>query len=375
MNPDPPDARPSDAPRPSGRACPHCLARSWLIARLSGHLDHARGRTAELLGLDDEELIAAVGGEQRSAVTAEFLRFETASACSQAAAAGIDLICRCDASYPRRLRALDSPPAVLHVAGGLDRFLRLVADEPVAIVGARRATMYGVDIAQSLGAGLGAAGVAVLSGMALGIDSAAHKGALDIAAPTVAVLPGGADRAYPPAKRALYAQIRATGAAVSELPPGVQVRRWMFPARNRIIAALAAMTVVVEAGERSGALLTAGVARSIGRPVGAVPGRVTSPLSDGPNQLLAQGAYVVRTPQDVLDLLFGAGVRRVQPSAQPELPPELRVLLAAIAEGEDTRGALARAGLPAERGLAALASLELAGYVRRETGGRFSVRA
>ena len=149
----------------------------------------------------------------------------------------------------------------------------------------------------------------------------------------------------------------------------------MFPARNRIIAALAAMTVVVEAGERSGALLTAGFARSLGRPVGAVPGRVTSPLSDGPNQLLADGAYVVRAPQDVLDLLFGAGARRVPAAEQPSCRRELRVLLAAIAEGEDTAGALARAGLPAERGLAALASLELAGYVRREPGGRFSVRA
>lgn len=356
------------------RACDTCLARAWLLTRLAGHLDLARGRVAAVLGLHDEELIAALGGEQRDGIRAEFARFDPARARRRARTAGIDVICRCDSAYPSRLGALESPPAVLHVAGGLDRFLRLADEQPVAIVGARRASNYGIEIAAKLGSGLGAAGLAVISGMALGVDSAAHKGALGVAAPTIAVLPGGAERAYPPAKRALRAQICSTGAAVSELPPGSPVRRWMFPARNRIIAALAAMTVVVEAGEQSGALLTAAFARSLGRPVGAVPGRVTSPLSYGPNRLLADGAYVVCTPQDVLDLLFGVGVRRAPSAEQPELAPELRVLLAAIAEGEDTRGALARAGLPAEQGLAALASLELAGYVRREAGGRFTMR-
>ncbi len=369
-----PDDRDTSAVH-GARACDRCLARSWLIARLSGHLDHARAQIGTVLGLGDEDLLAAVGGAQRSLVRAELHGFDPADARDRAAAVGIELICRCEPDYPFRLRALEGPPAVLHVAGGLDRFLRLVADEPVAIIGARRATMYGVEIADSLGSGLGAAGVAVVSGMALGIDSAAHRGALGISAPTVAVLPGGADRAYPPAKRALHARIRATGAAVSELPAGAQVRKWTFPARNRIIAALSAMTVVVEAGERSGALLTAGFARSLGRPVGAVPGRVTSPLAYGPNNLLAQGAYVVRSAQDVLDLLYGIGVRHAQRPEQAELPPELRVLLAAIAEGQDAAAALARAGLAPDRGLAALASLELAGYVRREPGGRFSVRA
>jgi len=357
------------------RACDRCLTRTWLIARLAGHIEQARGRSAAVLGLDDDALLAAVGGEQRGAVRAELERFDPAGAHREALDAGIEMICRCDGSYPPRLHALEHPPAVLHVAGGLDRFLRLVAEEPVAIVGARRATMYGVDIARALGRDLGAAGVTVLSGMALGIDSAAHRGALGIAAPTVAVLPGGAERAYPAAKRALHGQIRATGAAVSELPPGAQVRRWTFPARNRIIAALAAMTVVVEAGERSGALLTAASARSLGRPVGAVPGRVTSPLAYGPNRLLAEGAYVVRDVQDILDLLYGAGARRPHRPESDELAPELRVLLAAIADGADVTGALARAGLPPDRGLAALASLELAGYVQREAGGRFSVRA
>jgi DNA processing protein len=358
------------------RACDGCLARSWLLARLGNHLEAvARGRIALILALDDERLLAAIGGPREAEIRLELAGFEPAAARQQAASGHVDLICRCDPGYPHRLRALQGPPAVLHVAGGLDRFLSLVGDEPVAIVGARRASPYGLEIARSLGGGLGSAGIAVLSGMALGIDSAAHSGALQAGAPTIAVLPGGADRAYPRAKRALHAHIRQAGAAVSELPPGTPVWRWAFPARNRIIAALAAMTIVVEAGERSGALVTAGFARSLGRPVGAVPGRITTPQALGANAMLAAGAYVVRDAQDVLDQLFGEGVRRAQAEPKPELPPELRVLLAAIADGHDTAGALERAGFPPEQGLAALASLELAGYVRREAGGRFAVRA
>jgi DNA processing protein len=359
----------------TARACERCLARSWLLERLGNHLDTAaRGRIAPVLALEDDQLLAAVGGRSKANIRAELGRFDAVAVREHAARSCLDLICRCDPSYPSRLRALQGPPAVLHIAGGVDRFLSLLAGEPVAIVGARRASTYGVEVARSLGRGLGAAGIPVLSGMALGIDSAAHRGALDAGAPTVAVLPGGADRAYPRAKRALYAHIRAAGATVSELPPGTAVWRWSFPARNRIIAALAAMTVVVEAGERSGALVTAGFASSMGRPVGAVPGRVTTPQAGGTNALLAAGAYVVRGAQDVLDQLFGEGVRRAPSEEKSALPPELRVLLAAIAEGHDTAAALERAGFPPEQGLAALASLELAGYVRREAGGRFEVR-
>lgn len=358
-----------------GRACDRCLARSWLLGELGSHLEVARGRIALVLALGDEELIAASGGARRAELRSGLARFDAAAARERSSRLGLELLCRCDPAYPQRLRALEAQPAVLHVAGGLDRFLSLVAEDPVAVVGARRAASYGIEIAQSLGRGLGSAGLTVLSGMALGIDSAAHEGALAAGCPTVAVLPCGADRAYPRCKRPLHARIRKAGAVVSELAPGTQAWRWTFPARNRIVAALAAMTIVVQAGDRSGALVTAAFARGLGRPVGAVPGPVTSPLSQGPNALLAAGAYVVRSPQDVLDQLFGEGVRRVPARERPDLAPELRVLLAAIAEGYDTTTALERAGFPAQQGLAALASLELAGYVRREPGGRFAVRA
>jgi DNA processing protein len=364
------------SPNPSGtgRACGRCLARAWLIERLGRHLEVARGRIAQVLALGDDELIAALGGDQRQVIRGELEQFDQADARERSARAGLELICRCDPAYPRRVRALEGPPAVLHVAGGLDRFLSLVAQDAVAIVGARRASPYGLEISTSLGRGLGSAGIAVVSGMALGIDSAAHAGAVSAKAATIAVLPGGADRPYPRAKRALHAHILEAGAAVSELPAGAQVWRWSFPARNRIIAALAAMTIVVEAGERSGALLTAAFARGLGRPVGAVPGRITAPMASGPNALLAAGANFIRGPQDVLDQLFGEGVRRMPAAKGPDLAPEMRVLLSAIAEGHDTAAALERAGFPAQQGLAALAALELAGYVRREPGGRFAVR-
>ena len=358
----------------SARACDACMARSWLVARLAGHLERARSRIEQVLALEDDALIAAIGGREQARLEREFETVDVGGLRGRARAADLDAVCGCDPAYPVRLRALAGPPAVLYVAGGVRRALGLLSEEPVAIVGARKASPYGLDVARSLGRGLAVSGVTVVSGMAHGIDSAAHAGALDAGLPTVAVLPGPADRPYPAGKRGLHRRIVAQGFAVSEIAPGTSVWRWMFPARNRIIAALAAMTVVVEAGERSGSLVTARLAREIGRPVGVVPGRVTTPQAAGPNALLASGrARVVRDPQDVLDQLYGAGARRASdPRRRP--PAELRPLLKAIAEGHETAAAaLSRAGFEPDTGLAALAALELDGFVRRGAGGRFRV--
>jgi DNA processing protein len=344
-----------------------------LLARLGGHLDLTRNRIGEALTLGDEELIEAVGGRWRDAVRREVERFDAAIARASIAAAGLEALCRCDPEYPAPLRELDAPPSVIHIAGGVERFVTLLATETVAIVGARKASSYGLGVARDLGRSLGSANVAVLSGMALGVDSAAHAGALEAGAATVAVLPAGADRPYPPSKRGLHRQIRAKGAVAAELPPGSATWRWTFPARNRIIAALATLTIVVEAGERSGALITAMLARQLGRAVGAVPGRLGSPLAQGPNGLLAEGAAIVRGPQDVLDVLYGAGVRHAPSPRRPELTAGRRALLAAIAAGRDTPSALAGAGFAVEELLASLAALELDGYVRRAAGGRFAV--
>ena len=367
-------------------ACDRCLARTWLLAAVSGHLDPVRAQIDALLALDEEALIAAVGGRRRDRLRRDLGRFDGHAVRRDAERADLDLICRCDVAYPDRLRELRAPPAVLHVAGSLDRFLAGAGKDPVAVVGARAASPYGTGVARSLARGLAAAGLTVISGMAAGIDAAAHAGALsarraageftpcaDEPPATVAVLPAAADRPYPKANRRLYRELRNSGAAVSELPPGTRVRSWMFPARNRIIAGLTGMTVVVEAGRRSGSLVTARLARELGRPVGAVPGRVTSPQSTGSNALLKDGAALVRGAQDVLDVLFEAGSRIAPVDHRPRLNPELSALLQAIGVGHDTAGALSRRGLLGERGLAALATLELSGYIRREAGGRYGV--
>ena len=278
------------------------------------------------------------------------------------------------------MRELAAPPAALHIAGRSEIVLDDEAAPAVAVVGARAASPYGIEVARGLGRGLAAAGLTVISGMARGIDSAAHWGALDVGGATVAVLAGGAERAYPASARSLHARIRAGGAVVSELPPGTANRRWMFPARNRLIAGLAALTVVVEAGSGSGALLTAAIAHELGRPVAAVPGRVTSPLAVGPHALIADGAALVTGAGDVLDRLAvtpsAADAGRLGPRcARAALPADQRALLGALAEGQPTETALARAGLGTDAGLAALAALELAGLIAREPGGRWTIRA
>jgi DNA processing protein len=227
--------------------------------------------------------------------------------------------------------------------------------------------------------GLAAAGVTVVSGMALGVDSAAHAGALEAGGRTVAVLAGGADVPYPASKRALHARIAELGCVVSELPPGLGPHRWAFPARNRLIAALAHMTVVVEAAERSGSLITAEFAADLGREVGAVPGPVTTWRSAGANALLRDGATLVRDARDVLDAVLGVEDGRAatgsHTAARPPLEPRLHRLLDAVETGRDTVGALARHPAEVAEVVAGLTELELLGALRRVAGGRYVRRA
>jgi DNA processing protein len=358
---------------PEPMACAGCLRRPWLLAELAGHLDRAGARLPDLLELDDLDLLRAVAGQRAARLERRLARFDPSRARAGAARAGVEAICSCHTDYPERLLDLPSPPRVLHVAGGLARFLALIEGEPVAVVGTRRPTGYGLDVARMLGRGLAASGLTVIGGMANGIDSIAHDGALSVGGGTIAVLAGTAERPYPASRRALHRRILTTGAAVSELPPGTQVRRWMFPARNRLIAGLSAMTVVVEAAERSGALLTARWTDQLERPLGAVPGRITTRQAAGPHRLLADGARLITDPQAVLDVLYGSGVRSAAAHARASLDPKLRRWLGAIADGHDTPAALARAGLPPEEGLRVLSALELTGHIRREPGGRFAV--
>lgn len=355
------------------RACDRCLKRSWLIERLGGHLDRVGSGLGDALALPDTELIAALAGKKQARVAQELRSVEPAEIRERANAGGLEPICRCEEGYPAQLRPLQSAPAVLYVAGGLDRALALLERDVVAIVGTRRASGYGLEVARSLGRGLAAAGITVISGMALGIDSAAHAGALAANGATVAVLPGGADKPYPASRRALHDRIVAAGAVLSELPAGAAVRRWTPLARNRIIAGLASMTLVVEACPGSGALLTAAYARELARPVGAVPGRVTSGLAAGPNGLIRDGALLIERAQDVLDELYGEGAVTCSDEVRPALSDQLARLLAAIGAGHDTLAALTREAWAAEQALRELSELELMGYVRRGPGGRFEV--
>jgi DNA processing protein len=212
----------------------------------------------------------------------------------------------------------------------------------------------------------------VISGLALGIDSAAHEGALAGSSTTVAILGTGAERPYPRSRRNLYERIRAGGVVASELPPGSPTFRWMFPARNRLMAALAGITVVVEAAERSGSLITAEMAAEIGRQVGAVPGPVTSWRSSGTNKLLADGAAVVRGAQDVLDALLGPGVASVREFG-PAVDRRGRAVLAAVEGGAGSADAVsAGAGIAYGAALGALGRLEREGYLSSDATGRYT---
>ena len=355
------------------RACADCLRRSWLLARLAGHMDTERGRLSELLDLDDEDLIATVGGQDAALVRAEWLGFDVDPYRERCTAAELETLCRCEAAYPEKLWALSAEPAVLHVAGGLERFLRFVARDTVAFVGARRASPYALENARSLARGVARSEhMTVVSGMAAGVDSAVHEGALQSAGATIAVLGSAPERPYPASARQLHHRIVSAGVAVSELGPGVTTRRWMFPARNRIIAALSEMTVVVAARQGSGAMLTALEAMKLRRKVGGVPGQVTAPLSFGPHVLLKTGGHLIAEPVDVFIALFNQE-RRPPPELTRPHDPALVPLFEAIADGYELPSAFAEAGLEADEGLARLAELEMGGYVRRQAGGRYCI--
>jgi DNA processing protein len=353
------------------RACPDCLRRAWLLVRLAGHLDVQRERRPHLLDGADEELIEAVGGSHVTEIRAEWVRFDADAYRERCDAAAVETLCRCDAAYPAKLWDLDGEPAVLHVAGGMERFLELVARDSVAIVGARRASPYALENARSLARGV-AAQLAVVSGMASGVDTAAHEGALSARGATIAVLASSPERPYPPSGRRLHQEILGAGAVVSELGPGVPARRWMFPARNRIIAALADMTVVVAARVGSGAMLTIAEAEMLGRRLGGVPGQVTAPLSWGPHRVVKLGGELVRGPEDVLMALDHDAPPPVSAWGRVD-DPQLATLLDALADGYEPPQAFAEAGLDAEHGLAALAALEMNGCVRRQAGGRYTI--
>ncbi|MFL5607691.1 MAG: DNA-processing protein DprA [Gemmatimonadaceae bacterium] len=262
-----------------------------------------------------------------------------------------------DPAYPARLLDCKDVPRKLWLRGDL-----ALLDAPcVAIVGTRRATAYGERVARELGRVLAMAGATIVSGLARGIDASAHRGALDADGRTVAVLGTGVDVVYPKAHASLQAAIGERGLLLSELEPGDAAHGGSFPKRNRIIAALAMATIVVEAGVKSGALITAGYALELGRTVAAVPGPIDVPQAHGSNELLRDGANLLASMADALAL-----VGLTAPIRVADLPADgvERRMWDALARGAaDLDTLCTRASLPAHDGLAAVTALELRGMV------------
>jgi DNA processing protein len=288
-----------------------------------------------------------------------------------------------DARYPSRLAEVPDAPATLHVHGAL-----VDADAlAVAVVGSRRATPYGLEVAETLAADLAARGVTIVSGLARGIDAAAHRGALRVGGRTLAVLGSGIDVIYPPENRRLAAEIAERGALLSQFAPGTPPLPQNFPTRNQVIAALSLAVVVVEAAEKSGSLITARLAAELGREVLAVPGRITAPESRGANRLIQDGAHVAMGWEDVVGVLperwkarvtATAGIGRagdaaaVGRGALEGEPSGYRSILELLGEDPiDIDHVIERSGLGAGRVSAALLELELEGRVRQIEGKRF----
>lgn len=368
--------------RPASGACVACLRRGWLLAELGAVLDcncRADGRLLELLALDDEELIAALGGRRRATLQHGHAAWRP-MASERTRAEAIATVCRHDARWPRGA-GVGTDVAALHVLGGVERLQALTARPVVAFVGAgARASDYGRALAASLARGLAAAGVTVASGLLGGIGPAALDGALELDAPAVAVLAGGLDTGVPVRRRALHGRLTRRGCTISELPRGAVRRRWSAVASERLLATLADVALVVESEQGANALAGARVATQLGRPVAAVPGRITSRASCGPHALLREGAHLVTCASDVLDLLcdaerdVDAGETTGHVRAYDGLDPILRTLLARVGAGEDTPGRLLGAREDAAELLRALGELELMGLLGRGDGGRYVLR-
>ncbi|HEX5019975.1 MAG TPA: DNA-processing protein DprA [Candidatus Binatia bacterium] len=286
--------------------------------------------------------------------------------------AGVDILPFTSPAYPDRLRVIADPPPLLYLKGQLCA----EDDRAVAIVGSRSASEYGRRVARDLARGLACVGFTVVSGLARGIDGAAHASALQAGGRTVAVLGSGVERPYPPEHEELYRRISEHGAVVSELPVGTRPLAFNFPARNRLISGLSLGVVVVEATEKSGSLITAALALEQGREVFAVPGEAGASRSRGAHRLIREGAKLVETVDDIVEEIAPQLLRNAASStkvAARVLPP---------GAGENTRKVLAllqdnslqvdevieRSGLPAAQVLEVLLDLELQGFVRQSPG-------
>jgi DNA processing protein len=289
----------------------------------------------------------------------------------RAAQAGVAIVRFNDERYPARLRMIADPPAVIYVKGAIS-----AADErAIAIVGSRSASDYGLRVARNLAGGLALSGFTVVSGMARGIDGAAHEGALQAGGRTIAVLGSGVEQIYPPEHERLYRRMIESGAVISELPVGTRPAAFNFPARNRLISGLSLGVVVVEATERSGSLITAAAALEQGREVFAVPGEAGASRSRGTHRLIRQGAKLVETVDDILEEIAPQLVGRHGGADAParSLPPNAnanaRNVFALLQDNAlQVDQVIERSGLPPAEVLEILLDLELQGFIRQTPG-------
>lgn len=353
--------------------CPQCARRAWLIDMLGVRLDFRARDLACLWGLlelSDRDLIDAIGGRRRADLHRAYETWEDATGQADEV---VERVCLHHPDYPAILRADALAPRTLSVRCGLGQLNEMLAQRVVAVVGTRKATDYGMEIARELARGLACTGLTVASGLGEGIASAVQAGVLEARGKPLCVMTGSVTRCSPAWCAPLYRRVVEEGCAISEQQDlsVARTRSWWQVARDRTLALLAELTIVVEAGEHPRELACAHVAWTRGRHVAAVPGRVSSPASRGTNGLLMNGARLVRDAQDALDALYGAqrtSEQRVEPAA---LEPRLAEVLEGVGRGEDTVAKLvARGGKPEQLALA-LAELELQGLLVRGDGGRY----
>lgn len=341
------------------------------------------GLPEDILAAGTSRLAAVLGAQRAAALLAEDESRDALirATLQWASADGRHLVALHDPGYPQRLLQIGDPPPVLYVRGNVEALSR----DSIAIVGSRHPTRAGLENARAFARALADEGLQVCSGLANGIDAAAHRGALDGRAGTIAIVGTGIDRVYPAAHHTLAETITRSGAVISELPLGTTVQRANFPRRNRLIAGVSLGVLVVEAATQSGSLITARHAAEFGREVMAIPGSIHSPVSRGCHRLIRDGAKLVESVEDVLVELraqmgagersptAGAGRARDAGEAPAPLKGDAAALLDALGWDPTIPDTLAeRTGLPPEDVAAALVELELDGHVERWIDGRYA---
>ena len=348
------------------------LAQKALPQRALVALLRAFGDPISVLAATRAQLRSIVSESETDRVLAPLAAERSKATRAWLETAGHELIAWDDADYPRALLDVgDAPPVLFHI-GRRD----LLNRTSIAIVGSRNATPQGIENARAFAAALADAGVTIVSGLALGVDAAAHEGALHHAGSTIAVVGTGPDRVYPARNRALARAIADRGTLISEYPPGTPARKENFPRRNRLLSGLARGVLVVEATPSSGSLITARLAGEQGRDVFAIPGSIHSPFSKGPHKLIREGAKLVETAEDVLAEIGLSGPARaassdVSADGAPR-EPRLAALLEAIAHDPvDLDRLIERTHMRADELQAALTTLELDGRIAALPGGRW----